>query len=69
MTHCDTKGNVSLVLRNYGDTIPDYLIKNNESYKLADKLYRVSKKAELLLKFKCKITDSVFIEYENLNDC
>jgi hypothetical protein len=55
--------------RNYEGMIPDYLIADENSYHLADKLFRASMRANFVFQYKCKITDSVFISYDNLNEC
>ena len=57
------------MIRNYEGMIPDYLIVDEKSYLLADKLFRASKSAEFPFSYKCKITDSVFIEFEDMKEC
>ena len=71
-TTCDSEGNSihsNKIIRHYEGMIPDYLIVNEDSFILADKLYRASKGADFAFSYKCKITDSVFIQYENMKQC
>jgi len=71
-TTCDFEGNsinLSKIIRNYEGMIPEYLIVNEDSFLLADKLFRASKSANFVFSYKCKITDCVFIQYENMKQC
>ena len=56
-------------VRNYEGMIPDYLIVDEKSYPLADKLFRASKTAGFGFSYKCKITDCVFIAFDDMKEC